>query len=280
MPVRALIVGGTGGIGYAIASRIASEPTASVVISGRNKPTFTLPANIEFRPLDASSMRAVKKYTDEFKATSGPDQKLDYLVLANGILTTAGRTETPEGLDNKMALHYYSRFLLIRELEPVLKEDAKVVTILDSLRGSPNDVNWDDLDVKKNWSLAACAKHCMAFTDAMIQWHATNQGSNRRQFIHTYPRFVKTNISKSLPVYLRVPAKGLGSIMGTAPSVYAEKTLNGVHAVAEAGEKNGRWSFIDHEGKPITAKAVWKEEDMAKVKEHTWKIYDEAISKA
>lgn len=277
MTIRALVVGGTGGIGYAIASRIASEPTASVVISGRNKPTFPLSANMEYRPLDASSLRAIKKYTDEFKAASGPDQKLDYLVLTNGILTTAGRTETPEGLDNKMALHYYSRFLLVRELDSLLKEDAKIVTVLDSLRGSPNDVNWNDLDVK-TWSLGACAKHCMAFTDAMIQWHATNQGTNRRQFIHTYPRAVKTDISKSLPIYLRAPMKGIVSLVGVSPAVYAEKTLEGVNAAAAAGDKNGRWTFIDHEGKAIS-KPAWKDEDLLKIKEYSWKTYDDILSK-
>lgn len=35
--------------------------------------------------------------------------KLDILVLTQGIATTQGRTETEEGIDMKMALHYYSR---------------------------------------------------------------------------------------------------------------------------------------------------------------------------
>ena len=37
-----------------------------------------------------------------------PD-KLDILVMTQGIATTQGRTETEEGIDMKLALHYYSR---------------------------------------------------------------------------------------------------------------------------------------------------------------------------
>ncbi|KAK2767200.1 NAD(P)-binding protein [Colletotrichum kahawae] len=104
MHTRALVVGGTGGIGYAIARQLAANASATVIISGRTQPHNIPQANIEFRQLDASSMRLIKQYTDAHKSSQGPN--IDLLVLMQGILTTAGRTETPEGIDRKMALHY------------------------------------------------------------------------------------------------------------------------------------------------------------------------------
>ncbi len=71
-------------------------------------------------------MSQIKHYTDAYKSTPTPPAPLDLLILTQGILTMAGRTETPEGLDRKMALHYYGPQLLIREFLPALKDDVKV----------------------------------------------------------------------------------------------------------------------------------------------------------
>jgi NAD(P)-dependent dehydrogenase (short-subunit alcohol dehydrogenase family) len=38
MTIRALVVGGTNGIGYAMACRIAAQASSTVFISGRTKP--------------------------------------------------------------------------------------------------------------------------------------------------------------------------------------------------------------------------------------------------
>ncbi|KAI0896443.1 hypothetical protein F4806DRAFT_464550 [Annulohypoxylon nitens] len=181
MATRALIVGGTGGIGYAMACRIAAEsPSSTIIISGRTKPASIPYANMEFRSLDASSMRLIKQYTDTYKSTDG--RKLDMLVLlvlTQGILSTAGRTETSEGIDRKMALHYYGRQLLIRELSPVLKEDAKVVIVLDGIRRNPAKLNWQDLDLKANYGFVAVGNHCISMTDAMVQAYASQEKNTR-----------------------------------------------------------------------------------------------------
>lgn len=282
MATRALVVGGTGGIGYAIACRIAAESNSStVIISGRNKPSEIRHANMEFRPLDASSMRSIKQYTDAYKAT--PEKSLDLLVLTQGILTTAGRTETPEGIDRKMALHFYGRQLLIRELLPALKDDAKVIIVLDGLRGkSPTSLNWDDLDLKTHYGLPAAANHCISMTDAMIQAHAARQkeqNSGRRHFVHAYPGVVNTKIVESLPWYMRGPTRVLTGLLGVSPDVCAEHLFKGSFEAAAAGEKEGRfWSCIDDKGRLVPNKPVWSEEQIKKVEEHTWKVVDDALN--
>ncbi|RGP78869.1 hypothetical protein FLONG3_3068 [Fusarium longipes] len=274
MASKSLVIGGTGGIGYAIACRIAANtPSSTVIISGRNEPKNIPHSNIQFRALDASSMRAIKSYTDELKASQ---DRFSTLVLTQGILTTAGRTETSEGIDRKMALHYYGRQLLIRELMPALTEDAKVLIVLDSLRGGPDTMKWDDLDLKSNFTLANAAAHCMSMNDAMIQYHGTEQklAGNKRQFFHAMPGIVRTNIGSSLPWYLRGPASVLSVVLGASPEKCAENLLNGVEKAAASGEKEGKhWGFINEKG-GVFEKPDWDEEKVKKVKEHTWDLVD------
>ncbi|KAF5007521.1 hypothetical protein FDECE_6168 [Fusarium decemcellulare] len=274
MATRALVVGGTGGIGYAIACRIAGDSaSSSVIISGRNKPANIPHANIEFRQLDASSMRSIKQYTDAYKAAKEPH--LDMLVLTQGILTTAGRTETPEGIDRKMALHHYGKQLLIRELTPVLKDDAKILLVLDGTRGDPNKLVWDDLDLKNHFSLGNAATHCITMTDGMIQALAKEHKDTKRHFVHAYPGFVGTGIFQNLPWYLRAGSQALSSLLATSPDTCAKNLLKGTDEVA-AGEK--LWSCIGAKGEVVN-KSAWTDEQIKKVEEHTWKIVDEAISK-
>jgi NAD(P)-dependent dehydrogenase (short-subunit alcohol dehydrogenase family) len=280
---RALVVGGTGGIGYGIACRIAAEARSStVIISGRTKPESIPHANIEFRKLDASSMRAIKAYTDAYKSAQEP--KLDLLVLTQGIMTIVGRTETPEGIDRKMALHYYGRQLLIRELIPVLKDDAKVVIVLDSLYGSPAKLNWEDLDLKKTFSIGNAANHCISMNDAMVQQYAAQQqqqqaqSGNKRHFVHANPGIVKTNLNQELPWFLRSPTWAVGQLLGVSPETCAENLLKGTYECAASGEKEGRfWSCINGKGHLVGKKAVWGDEQRQKVADHTWKIIDDVI---
>lgn len=283
MATRALVVGGTGGIGFAIACRLAAASASStVIISGRNKPKDIPHANMEFRPLDASLMHSIKQYTDAYKSAKEP--QLDLLVLTQGILTTAGRTETSEGIDRKMALHYYGKQLLVRELTPVLKDDAKVLLVLDGVRGNPTGLIWDDLDLKKNFSLGNAAHHCLSMTDAIIQEYAMQQKgdkASRRHYVHAYPGLVKTDLFESLPWYLRAGSKVLSTLIGVSPDTCAENLLKGTDNCAAAGEKEGRfWSCIDNSGHLVTKKETWTEEQIKKISEHTWKIVDEASSAA
>lgn len=276
---RALFVGGTAGIGNAMAVRLAATtPSAQVIISGRTKPQSMPHPNMEFLQLDASSMRAIRTYADDIKAASAP--KLDMLVMTQGIMTLAGRTETAEGIDNKMALHYYGKQLLIRELLPALKDEAKVVIVLDAKRGAPSELTWDDLDLKTNYSLAKAAAHCLSMTDAMMQHFAATQGDAKRHFIHAYPGFVNTSLGKKMPFLLRGPVNALMQMAATSPEQCAEYMLDGAANAAKEGETTGsRWGAVGNKGESLKAsKAVWTEEQRSKVAEHTWKIIDDALA--
>ena len=283
MSIRALVVGGTGGIGYAIANRLAAQAASSfVTISGRTKPQNMPHANMEFRQLDASSMRQIKSYAESFNST--PEQKLDLLIMTQGIMTLAGRTETPEGIDRKMALHYYGKQLLIRELLPSLKDDAKVLIVFDGIYGNPAKLNWDDLDLKKHFSLGTAANHCMVLNDAMVQHFALQQqkeGKARRSFVHAWPGGVKTNVLQELPWYIRGPGKVIGSLIAVSPETCADNLINGLDQVVAASREQGRfWSNMDNKGHVVPNKKVWSEEEMKKIADHTWEVIDGGMARA
>ncbi|KAJ7658791.1 hypothetical protein DFH06DRAFT_1269244 [Mycena polygramma] len=82
--------------------------------------------------------------------------KLDFLVLSPAFFTTgiiAGRDETPEGIDKKLALLYYARWKFIYDLMPLLSkasEDAKVYSILGA--GAGGKIDLGDLGLKKRYT--------------------------------------------------------------------------------------------------------------------------------
>lgn len=280
MAARALFVGGTNGVGYALACRMAAEMApATVVISGRTKPAELPHKNMDFRRVDASSMREIKAFTSAFKNTQN-GQKLDLLVMSQGIMTMNPRIETPEGIDVKMAIHYYGKQLIVRELMPILSDDAQVIVVYDSLFGGPKKLIWDDLDLQKqgNYGLKKVADHCTSMTDAMVQYFAKKQDNTKRQFIHAWPGGVRTNLLRDMPWYVTWPAAALQNLVTVTPDKYADNFLKGLPESVDADKKDGRlWSYVNNKGRPISNKASWTDEELDKVADHTFSLIDQAL---
>ena len=122
LPV-AVFVGGTAGIGAGMARAFARHRggNAHIVLVGRNRAaaeevlaSFPPPpqgdgekAKHEFVECDVSLMKNVRETARQLGERLG---RLNYLVMTQGMMTTQGRVETEEGIDRKMALHYYSRW--------------------------------------------------------------------------------------------------------------------------------------------------------------------------
>lgn len=74
-----------------------------------------------------------------------------------------------------MMLHYYSRMAAIEGLQGSLDkasesgQTARVMSVLDANRGSPKSLYWDDLDLKKNFSVRTAANHCITMNDIALQ---------------------------------------------------------------------------------------------------------------
>jgi hypothetical protein len=122
-------------------------------------------------------------------------------------MTAKGRDETVEGLDKKLSLHYYSRLRFVQNLLPLLnaatnsesKAPARLISVFGA--GLENSINVNDLSLKSNYSLSACATHGITMTTLSFQ-HLASQNS-KISFIHTQPGAVSgTNLLRGYPSFL------------------------------------------------------------------------------
>jgi len=205
-----LFVGGTSGIGQGLAEAFArhTKGNAHIVIIGRNraaadaiiakfpKPTDTSKYTHEFVQCDVTLMKNVESVTKEL-LTRIP--KINFLFMSPGVMTMNGRDETEEGIDRKLAVHYYARFKFISDLLPALKkaneagEDSKVLSVLAAGKGADIDLN--DLGLKKTFSLPNAATTAPAYNDLMMQEFAAKNPA--LTFVHSYPGAVRTGLMSS-----------------------------------------------------------------------------------
>lgn len=135
------------------------------------------------------------------------------MTCLGGCLT--GRAETPEGIDHKMSVNYYARMRFIFNLMPQLEaggkagELSRVLSVLAA--GSEGDVNMDDLDLKKGFTLHACLAHCVIMTDFMVEELAKKYPLT--SFSHSYPGTIKTGIANQLTGPVRLAVKVLYAVM-------------------------------------------------------------------
>eukprot|EP00047_Mylnosiga_fluctuans_P010966 m.18912 g.18912 ORF g.18912 m.18912 type:complete len:320 (-) comp3386_c0_seq1:124-1083(-) len=245
----AIVVGGTAGIGAGIAQRLA-QADASVVIVGRSKQrgeemvktlsTLSKTAKHEFIPCDGTLLGNVATFS---KAYAAGHERLDYLVLTQGIATTQGRTETAEGIDEKMSLHYYSRMAYIRTLLPLLEraDDPRVLTVLSAGVHKPYTGYSTDPELKTTYSLANAAYAAGFYNDIAVESLALEHPAV--SFIHAAPGTINTNWGTELPLLLR------GLVRMIQPFMRSLQDCGEYMASALMDpEYHGGWSLMDQNG--------------------------------
>jgi len=225
----AIVVGGTSGIGRGIAMRLA-QADVSVIIVGRNEDSGqeavqemqtlakSKDSHFSFVKCDVQELRNVKDFVAKFNEGHST---LDFLVLSQGIATIQGRTETKEGLDQKMSLHYYSRMEFISQLLPAL-EKAESSRVLSVLSGGVHGVYSkyaEDPELRENYSLQNAANAAGFYNDLGLD--SFSKEHPKVAFIHSGPGFVNTNWGTELPTLLRGMVRLLQPL-GKSPQDCAE----------------------------------------------------------
>ncbi|KAK7037641.1 hypothetical protein VNI00_010858 [Paramarasmius palmivorus] len=256
-----VFVGGTSGIGQGMAEAFATHTSgnAHIVIIGRNRSAaesiiskFPRPssseAKHEFIQCDVTLMKNVKKATDQLLATV-PGGKINYLAMSPGYVTVKNRDESEEGIDRKMAVHYYARWKFINDLLPALRkakelgEDAKVYSVVSA--GHGGNININDLGMKKSYSKTQFALAGPTYNDLMMEeFFAQNPNVT---FIHACPGWVRTNLgSNADSLVLRVASPILYGLLWPWTVSYETSGEYMLHGMLNTAKEPRAWRIDDH----------------------------------
>ncbi|KAF9044127.1 hypothetical protein BJ165DRAFT_1528694 [Panaeolus papilionaceus] len=297
----AVFVGGTSGIGEGLARVFASDTNghSNIVIVGRNRgaaerilESLPRPASSstsdgpsrDFIECDASLMKNVQTATSEILRKY---PKINYLLLTPGYITLEGFTPTTEGIDKKLAVHYYARWKFINDLLPSLKkakdegEEAKVLSVLGAGVGGEVDVDDFGLAKEGSYTLTRVALAAPTYNDLMMKKYSALNPSI--SFLHSTPGIVRTNALAASPSARLRLMNGLMPLLtpfSTTPEQCAPYQWHGVYTTSKVddGKNAGAWR-IGSKGEDIKDKRWYgTEEQTEKLWEHTKSVVEAAVS--
>ncbi|KAH8929200.1 NAD(P)-binding protein [Atractiella rhizophila] len=231
LPV-ALFIGGTSGIGEAMALRLANQTggRSHIILLGRDGAKAKeildrMPSHAEgkkeFVQVDLMDLSTLRTVLAEQK---GKLEKINFLIMTAGFLSLDGYTPTIDGLDRKLSVHYFGRFRAAYELAHLVEkagergEEASIVTVLDgSGRGGRGKPFMDDLKLEKYYSIGNAAKTAVTYNDI-----AMTELAIRYPHISTFhinPGGVDTPITKNkdLPWIARTGVEVLRPVLKMLP---------------------------------------------------------------
>ena len=201
----------------------ASQTALDSILQGEGGGNVDTPKH-EFYPCDAFSLSSIKQTTE---AILEKHPVIDVLVMTQGLATTQGFTPTPEGNDEKMTLHYYSRMAMIQGLLPGLRKSQNSPVVLSVLSGGVHSVYKyykEDTLLKKHYSIANAANAAGFYNDLCLDHYALDSRNSNISFIHSSPGFVNTNWGTEFGVVLRSMVRALQPL-GRKASECAEYLL-------------------------------------------------------
>ena len=258
----AVALGGTQGIGLgtAIALNRAFQGRLHIIFASRSAESSKerilaeLPfptgsqdgaGRVEFVNCDASSFGSVKALALKVKEiVESNGGAVNYVITTCGQLTTEGTDRTPDGVEKKLAMNYYSRFLLCEQLLPNMEaarekgQPARFLSVLAPGRGG--ELNMDDFGLEKEAQISGTSwlrrsrwlreaekagvgygdftcevnyrVSCSSQPNSMILirdgQYLAKQHPNL-SFLHTFPGFVNTGVLNTLPRAIRFLGKPL-----------------------------------------------------------------------
>jgi NAD(P)-dependent dehydrogenase (short-subunit alcohol dehydrogenase family) len=274
---RALVVGGTSGIGHGCALALAKRGV-DVTIAGRSTKagtqildqlqTIAPNGKHAFVKIDCFSLKDVKKVADQI---NGSDDGLDYLVMSQGMATIQGFTPTTDGLDQKMSLHYYSRMLLGASLALKLgaSSDPRVMSVLSGGVHSPYKGFKNDVDLKKHYSIPNAANAAGFYNDLGLDTLADQHPSI--SYTHSAPGFVATKWGTEMPWYIRGPTRMFQFAVGKSKEDCGEDLVKGMLENSKKG-----FNVMDQNGRVAGSKTSMHSADSKSfIWGHTMKVFED-----
>ena len=155
---RAVVTGGSDGIGLGLATRLAAAG-AEVLLPVRNPRKgeaalaairTTVPdADVSLRTLDLSSLTSVRALGETLLAE---DRPIHLLVNNAGVMTPPERQTTADGFELQFGTNHLGHFALVARLLPLLRAGRARVTTQISVAANQFAINWEDLNWERSYS--------------------------------------------------------------------------------------------------------------------------------
>lgn len=155
---RALVTGGSDGIGLRIATRLAAAG-AEVVLPVRNEAKgeaalthiagVAPAASVSVRSLDLSSLASVAALGETLRAEGKP---IHLLINNAGVMTPPDRQVTADGFELQFGTNHLGHVALVAELLPLLQAGRARVTSQVSVAANQGAINWDDLAWERTYN--------------------------------------------------------------------------------------------------------------------------------
>jgi NAD(P)-dependent dehydrogenase (short-subunit alcohol dehydrogenase family) len=155
---RAVVTGGSDGVGLGLAGRLAAAG-AEVVLPVRNPRKGeaalaairqrTPGARVSLRSLDLSSLRSVAEVSSRLLDEGEP---IHLLVNNAGVMTPPRRQTTADGFELQWGTNHLGHFALVQHLLPLLRAGRARVTSQISIAANEGAINWDDLNWERSYS--------------------------------------------------------------------------------------------------------------------------------
>lgn len=278
---KAIVVGGTAGIGKGIAVRLA-QAKFDVTIVGRNaergreiieemKIRGGDQGKHEFVNCDASLVRSLRAFAKSYAETHS---SLDVLVQTQGIATIQGRTETEEGIDVKLALHYYGRMALIEALLPLLRASpsGRVLSVFSAGVHSVYENYQKDPELKGSYTLKDAANAPGVYNDLTLDYFARQPENRTISFIHAAPGFVNTNWGTELPFLLKGLVRLIQPLATSIEECAEYMCLPLLTPDEQQLKKNGEVFLMDPKGHPAKKTSIHTDEAISFVWKHTHEV--------
>ena len=154
---RAVVTGGSDGIGLGIATRLAGSG-AEVVLPVRNPRKGEAAvarireqhprADVSLRELDLSSLASVAALGEKLTADGAP---IHLLVNNAGVMTPPHRRSTADGFELQFGTNHLGHFALTGHLLPLLKAAGGRVVSQVSIAARSGRIQWEDLNGERDY---------------------------------------------------------------------------------------------------------------------------------
>ena len=288
---RALVTGGSDGIGLVVARRLAAAGADLVLpVRDRGKGEAAVSgirarvpgATVTLLPLDLSSLQSVADLAGTLLDEGRP---VHVLVANAGVMSPPERRTTAEGHELQLGTNHLGHFAFVARLMPLLRAGRARITSQTSVAARSNAVHWDDPDWEHSYDpMRAYGSSKVAVGLAALEldrrsrvhgWGVTSNlahpGVAPTSLLAVRPEIGRTGESREIRVIRRLSAMG---VVGTPETAALPALLAATSPEAAGGRFYGPSRF-GHLSGPPAEQRLYRPLRSAADAERVWRLSEQ-----